>query len=565
MKRFLIFTTLTLLGGLCLVSCAQNTATIAGSVNGKEISLEDFYNSYRGHYSIFGYQTGRTPTKEEKQKIYDDTWRNITKAIILKDYYNKYNISASMTEVLDTLSNSIPEHIINSPRFKTDGVFNKKLYLQSLMTDQPENLTALRNHYQEYLIPNAKLQKALQEKEMLTSKVRKQVAEIIASNADLELYIFDPSTTEISLSDAEISSYYQANLDKYSLRLYYRLGYCFVPVIPDSVDLTEAKRMAEFIHNELSQGREVKDVLNTLDSKSVIASFTDNGYQKTDALPAQVINAIGELENGMCSEPIPYEKGYVLYQKMQSTKTFTLYNTIVVQALPGAKSLLAPETKAKQIMKLALNLGLEKAAEEFDLNYTLTPPMKPDSLLIPASDIKGKLLKYLKSAKPGDIIEPLFSAELSDWIIFEVVEKQTENYQSLEEVRQNIIAELSRERRISQNKQVVQQWIANPDFPAPYQLIKLDNVTIDSTWAGKPLTNIYFQAAKAYLDKSKQPQLIQDEVIIVPKVINFRPVKTKIDLERIKAVYEQTLPDDWFEKWLSEKVKTARLVIYTEP
>ena len=565
MKRILIITIITLLGTIFLVSCAQNSTNIAGSVNGTEISLEDFYNSYRGHYSIFGYQTGRTPTKEEKQKLHDETWLNISRAIILKDYYKKYNISASITEVLDTLSNSIPEHIINSPRFRVNGKFDKKLYLQSLMTDKPENLMPLRKHYQEYLIPNMKLQNVLLEKEMLTPKVRKQVSEIIASNADLELYIFDPSKMEISISDAEISAYYQANLDKYSLWQFYRLGYCSVPVIPDSIDLSETKNVAEYIRNELSSGKEAKDVLNSVDSINVVVSFIDNGYQKTEELPSTIFNALNGLENGKCSEPVPYEKGYIVYQKMQSTKNLTLYNTIYVQSLPRSVTLLPPETQAKQILKLALDIGLQQAANEFDIEYTLTPAMSPDSLMVPANDLKGKLIKSLKYAQTGDILGPLYSAEQSGWFIFEVAEKQAKDYRSLDEVREEIKKELSYEHRIVQNKKLVQQWIADNNFPAPYEVVKLDNVNIDSLWDGKPITKIYYQAIKAYLEKTPLPQITQKDVIIVPKVISFRPIKTKPSPERIKTIYAQNLPDGWFEAWLDNQVKKAKVVIYTKP
>ena len=261
MNKLPIFIVITLLGLLFLVSCAANSSSVAGSVNGTEISLEDFYNSYRGHYAIFGYQTGRTPTKEEKEKLHNETWRDITKAIILQDYYKKYNISASVAEVLDTLSNSIPEHIMKSPRFQVNGKFDKKLYLQSLMTDQPENLAALRKHYQENVIPILKLQKVLIEEEMLSSKIRKQVEQIIASNADLELYIFAPSQLEISLSDAEISAWYQTNLEQFRLWQFYRLGYCSIPVIPDSTELSDAKNTAEFIRNELARGIEIRILL----------------------------------------------------------------------------------------------------------------------------------------------------------------------------------------------------------------------------------------------------------------------------------------------------------------
>jgi len=565
MNKLSLLLLLTLAATLFLVSCANNIPSVAGTVNGTDITFAEFYDAYRGHYTFFGYQTGRTPSKEEKQKIHNDTWQDITKAIILKDYYQKYNISASATEVLDTLTNSIPEHIIKSPLFQTDGKFNKNLYLQCLMTDQPENLAPLRKHYQENVIPILKLQKVLIDDELLTTKIRKQAEHIIASNADLELYIFDSSQIDISLSDAEISAWYQANLEQYRLWQFYRLGYCFVPVIPDSLELAEAKIAAETVQKKLNEGFPIKEIMESNKDTNVIVSYVDNGYQKTEELPGEIKTAISELENGKCSEPLPYAKGYIIYQKMQATKTLTLYNTIFVQALPKTATITAPETLARQIMKLALNIGLEQAAKEFDLSYILTNAMSPDSLIVPANDIRGKLLKYLDSASSGDIMEPIYSAELSAWLILEVVEKQDKQYLSLEEVKPQIVQRLSDERRKDQNKQLVQRWLTNPEIPAKYQLVKLEKVTIDSLWKGKPLTNIYYQAVKAYQEKTAPPQITEGEVIIVPKVTTFRPVKSKISSERIKAIYANTLPENWFDTWLEKQVKKAKVVINTKP
>jgi len=307
------------------------------------------------------------------------------------------------------------------------------------------------------------------------------------------------------------------------------------------------------------------EIIAGLKNTNVIVSYVDNGYQKTEELPAEIKDAISGLENGKCSEPLPYTKGYIIYQKMQATKTQTLYNTIFVQALPKTTTLTAPETLARQIMKLALNIGLQQAAKEFDLPYILTNAMSPDSLIVPANDLKGKLFKYLDSASSGDIMEPIYSAKLSAWLIFEVVEKQDKNYLPLEEVKPQIGQRLSNERRKDQNQQLVQHWLANPEIPAKYQFVKLEKVTIDSLWEGKPLTNIYYQAVKAHQEKAEPPQIKEGELIIVPKVTAFRPVKSKISPERIKAIYAQTLPENWFDAWMEKQVKKAKVVINTKP
>ncbi len=105
-------------------------------------------------------------------------------------------------------------------------------------------------------------------------------------------------------------------------------------------------------------------------TKILLVSFIDNFAikKREEFLFWEVQNALSGLKNGRC-RTLLYEKGWIMYQKIQSTKTLTLYNTIFVQALPKTASLLAPETQAQQIMKLALNIGLQQAADEFGISY----------------------------------------------------------------------------------------------------------------------------------------------------------------------------------------------------
>ncbi|MDD3235576.1 MAG: SurA N-terminal domain-containing protein, partial [Candidatus Cloacimonetes bacterium] len=115
MKQFLILAFITSL--FLFTSCATNPGSNAGKVNGTIIPTDEFVNSYRGHFSNFSFQAGRSPDMEEKQLIFKETWKNITKYVILKDYYQKYKITASMREVIDTLTTSIPDHVLTSPVF----------------------------------------------------------------------------------------------------------------------------------------------------------------------------------------------------------------------------------------------------------------------------------------------------------------------------------------------------------------------------------------------------------------------------------------------------------------
>jgi hypothetical protein len=552
---------------LLAYSCAVNTADSAGSINGKPISLEDFYSAYRGHYTMFSYQNGRSPDKDEQQAIFKDTWLNITRAVILKNYYQKYKISATVRETIDTLSNNVPPHIVQSKVFQTNGKFDKKLYLQSLLTDKPENLAALRKQYQEYLIPNQKLQHVLVEKELISKGEADQIGKILTSKADLVLNIFDPNSLEVVISDNEINSYYQTNLLKYRLAPYCRLAYCYIPVVPDEEDYQTSKAVADSICALINNGTTAEELIHSRSQYTGMISLTDHGYVKTTDLPEDLQQLLANIADGTCTNPIREDKGWVIHQKVQSTKTLTLYKTINIQSLARAASLIAPETTAKRVRDLSLSLGLKKAADEFNLKYIETERMTQDSLTFIATDMLGALKKKLKTAPAGYVFEPLFSSELSAWLLIAVVENQTKDYQSIDEVRDSIRSELLVNRRSEQNLISAKQWVNNPGLtpPANMHSIALGVSDVNSVWNGISLTNVYYQSMKAHLGKTPLPVIEVDGKVIVPVVSNLQFTKEKVKPNQIRDIYVKTLPVDWFNKWLDQQVTQAKVVINANP
>jgi hypothetical protein len=565
MNKLLI---LSLIAGLLLLaSCAANPGNSAGRVNGTNIPNDEFVSAYRGHYANFSFSTGRSPDQDEKTLLYKETWKNITRYVILKDYYQKYKITANAREVIDTLSTSIPAHILSSNLFKTNGKFDKQLYLQSLTTDRPENLAPLRRHYQENLIPILKLQAKLIENELISPAESKQIAKILASNADMELFIFDPAEVKVVISENEIASYYSNNLSRFNLKQYHKLAYSLVPVVPDKDDHLLSKVLADSVCAAINNGAKAEDIIHATNSSSGLMTLVDNGYVKTADLPADLQQEFSALPDGACSPPQRSETGWTMYQKLQSTKSLTQYRTIIVQSLARTSTLATPEAKARNLMNLALSIGLNEAAAEFDLNCTVSEALKPDSLNFSAPELKKQILKKLRTAPTGAILEPLYSTTLSAWIVIEVLDNQTREVQSLDEVKSQITSELIDIRRKELNLQRAQSWtttqrLLSSTLP-PHVL--LSGANIDTVWQGKALASVYYQAAKAYMNKKEFPAVEHNGVLIVPVVKELRFTDQKIPPEQIRKAYVQTLPTGWFDTWLATKVKEAKVFIYNTP
>ncbi|GAB1467400.1 hypothetical protein MASR2M64_00680 [Candidatus Cloacimonadota bacterium] len=565
MKQFLILAFITSL--FLFTSCATNPGSNAGKVNGTIIPTDEFVNSYRGHFSNFSFQAGRSPDMEEKQLIFKETWKNITKYVILKDYYQKYKITASMREVIDTLTTSIPDHVLTSPVFVVNDVFNKQLYIQSLLTDRPENMAALRKHYQENLIPILKLKTKLVENELISAAESKQIAKILASNADLQLFLFDPSEVKVLISDNEISTYYSSHLEDFSLQPYHKLAYSLIPVVPDADDHAVSKALADSIYYMLNEGISAGEIIHANQGTSGILTLVKHGYVKTADLPLEIKQEFDILRDGACTAVQRNELGWVLHQKVQSTKTLTDYQSIIVQSLARSSTLAAPETQARRLMDLSLSIGLKEAANEFELPYTASGRMAADSLNFDAPDVKGIILKKLHKAVSGAILEPVYSSALSAWIVVEVLENQTQNTKSLEQVRDFITTKITKIRSNEINLQRAENWAATDRLTSSVlpPSVTLTNASSATVWDNQALSGLYYQAVKAHLDKQTPPAIKHKGILVVPIVHKLNFTKEKASPVEIRQAYVQTLPGNWFDKWLDTKVAEAKVYIFNTP
>lgn len=564
MNKLLILISFTAL--LLLSSCATNPGNSAGKVNGTYIPKDEFISAYRGHYANFSYSTGRSPDIDEKELLFKETWKNITRYVVLKDYYNKYKIAATPREVIDTLSTSIPAHILASSAFKKNGVFDKNLYIQSLLNDRPENLAPLRRHYQENLIPIMKLQSKLIENELISPAETKLIGKILASNADIELNIFDPSEVPVHISESEINTYYNSNLSKYSLKPYHSLAHVLIPVVPDRDDHLVSKDLADSIYNAVNSGISAHHLVYHYKGNKALLSVADNGFVKTQELPTKLQEDFALLSDGACLPPIRTESGWVIYQKLQSTKTLTDYLSIFVQTIATQKTLTTPENKAKNIRKLAQSIGLSAASSEFDLPCTQRDELPIDSLSLDAPDVKKTILSMLSKAKSGEVLEPIYSAALSAWIVIQVTENQTKSAKPLDEVMDQIVTELTSIRKQEINRQRAQQWastrLLSSTMP-PQQT--LSNADLNTIWHDAKLSLLYYKAVRAYMDKQDPPALDFQGLIVVPVVKQLRFSDSQAAPEQIRSTFVQLLPSNWFDSWLETKVKEAKVLIYNAP
>ena len=122
---------------LLTAACASSQGPLAGRVNGSPIPRDNYISEYRGLFTKFWMTNERAPGIDEKNEIVRQTWRNITKDVILRQHFERYKIGSSVVEAIDTLKANPPAYIVKSPVFQSNGAFDQSLYQQSLLYGQP--------------------------------------------------------------------------------------------------------------------------------------------------------------------------------------------------------------------------------------------------------------------------------------------------------------------------------------------------------------------------------------------------------------------------------------------
>jgi hypothetical protein len=543
---------------------AQKNTELAGKINGTPVPYNEFIQELLLNYYNFQYENDRAPDSREKELIRQETWKQKTMYVILKNYYKKYNIKVTAEETIEYLRNNPPEALKKSPLFMTDGKFNQKIYVQSLLYDTPYNLKPYRDRYQTYLIPNLKLQDYIIRDELLTSAEKKLIRKILQSSANIEWTIIDTDDINPYITEQEIQLYYQKHLSEFKLNPYINLAYTTISVVPSKTDIRLTNAMADSIYKELTQGKTVQDILNSDLTIVPYLSFINIDYVRESELEPSLYNILSQLKEGEFSPPIADNEGLNIYQLENRTKSMLSYNILRIPYIPSKSSIDVVLPAAQQVVKLARKENLSIACDEMNLDYHKTGNIAPDYDWFGDPQVVNNILNLIPKYSERYVFEPIYSPMKKVWVIVELLESSLNVHQSLEEVRPQIQKKLEEQKRTELALQLADKISSGQHtIPSDAPTIYIENMTITTPLLGNDATNIYYQTLHRYFKKEKPKAYILEGKILLPKVISVKiDKKKKISEDQLIQLYKDNLPPNWFDTWMDSKVKKAKVKIY---
>lgn len=556
---------------LIMSSCAIPNANSAGTINGKNIDKQDYMNALKGHFTGFVLEKDRTPDESEKQAIGKKTWRDITIHVILKDYFRKYEIQVSEQEVIDTLLNNIPVTIQSAPAFQSDGVFDRAMYISSLLQDKPQKLDWLRKHYFQYYIPIEKLKIELQRKSVISKKDLSQLTKTVNSKASIDWIVFDPSVCEVKVSQSEVENYYKSRQSEYQIKAYASLGFVTMPVRSSDQDVLTAKAKIDSLYQEIRNGASLGLLAEQFSESTSRTNQGSLGFVKPQSLPANVQKAIENLGKNQCTLPIKLDSAWALYELVERTKSLVKLNELMIRIIPGKETKEVAKSSAVNLRDLSLQLGLKTAASEMDSPYNEVKDVTRDSLWLADPSLGMYIMDRVFTQKTGVVLEPVYSSVLQAWVLVQILELQPYRVKPLITVSDEIEAIIRSQKQVTYSLGQAKFWSEQHKsdqlaaaLAENLPIIKTQDLMIDGKINDMPLWNVFVEVLSNHsLAKTTKAYMV-DDLILLPVINQVTELSPPLyDEQQVRQYYFSHINPDWFDKWLDKEIINAKVNIKT--
>lgn len=319
----------------------------AASVNGTQISMEDYRQAYGNLYRLYQgiYRDQFTPALEKQLNLQQQAFNQLIDRTLLLQESEKLGMSVTSQEVV--------ESIASIPAFQENGIFNKQRYLEVLsyqritaenfeilqeqdllvekISDQmrgdaqisDEEITAeFRMQNEKANLNFARFAPALFEDqvkvtdEALEAFFKEQIETFrMPEKVSLRYLLFEPAAyeKEVVLEETEIKKYYDRHLDLFDIPEQVRASHVLIRVASDADDETrkQKKELADKVLDEAKAGKDFAKLVQTYsDDQASVAKDGDLGYFTRGTMVAAFEKAAFALEPGSLSDVIETPFGY---------------------------------------------------------------------------------------------------------------------------------------------------------------------------------------------------------------------------------------------------------------
>lgn len=444
------------------------TTTSIASVNGEDILLTTWQNAVTALEQQQSQQLGRGLNMDERRTIEDRAFEELVNEVLLQQEYKRRGITVTDEEILQAARVAPPPQAMQSPELQTNGQFDIEKYrrlLASPMARQSGMLAGLEQYYRAE-IPKQKLFDQVASGAYLSDERLWQVYRDRHDSAAVSYVAIGTSAltdTAVSVTDAEISQFYERNKKRFERPGRAVVSLVTVPRTISAADTAAAKARIEALRAEIVGGAKFEDVAKRESADSVSGAQGGSlGKRGKAAYTPKFEEAAWSQKVGELSQPVLTPFGWHLIRVNSRTADTVDVSHILVLVAQSDSNAVRTDRRADSLAAKGASQEDPKAFDDAAKALGLTPasvvviekePLSFAGRYVPS--VSGWAFSGVRAGESSDLFDAPDAYYLAR--IDSITQGGT---QPLSEVKADIQRRLARDKRVEKLRPIAEQLVA---------------------------------------------------------------------------------------------------------
>lgn len=430
------------------VSCSRRPVEYAGMVNDRPITFEEYMIARRNQFESYVLNRGLTPDEAGWKEISDRAFNNLIEGIIFQQQLSRFNITVNRSEVIDTLTTNIPDVILDSHSFREDGRFAMEKYRNSLLNNDPVDLSWLVAYYHDIYVPREKLKSAVLEDYQLLEEELTNEYLVSTSSAEASVIFFPAEFfTDVVIQEREVRDHYSQHRTDFILEPYARIEFVIFPLTPSRTDSLNTKARIDSLHSELKEGTPFAMLAGRHSDSQTVVNRGEMPFLELSSFPQRIRNELEKLQIDEYTVPLQVQDGWVMYQLIAKTRNLVKLRELFISHRPSSSTRELLYNDIVRIRELATEIGLKRGAYEFELEMHTSDIVTPNDPYIELLGKSDSIVNRAVNTDAGTLLEPVFHNMLQAYVLIRVKESRSLSYKPLQQVSDQIRQQLHRQRQ----------------------------------------------------------------------------------------------------------------------
>ncbi len=325
-----------------------------GSINGTDITYQEFSNLVERYRSEQVKQTGREIPEAQMDAFRDQVWDNLVSQKLIDDKIKELGLVVTDQEIIDVIQGPNPPQVITQYFIDSTGNFNRQAYDQAIFDPQNKEAMLQTEEIVRQQLQQQKLASYLNASVIVSDEEikRKFVEQNVKMSADYALVDINTFTdSSITYTEDDLLDYYNKNDDEFKVDAQRKVKYVLFSNEPTHDDSMAIKNNLEAIVKKLEG--------DTSTFKTYVEIYSDKPFSvdtvTLSLLPDNVGDLLQKSKPGDIIGPVLSNEGYVVYKLndiIKSKETLVRASHILIK---GGNDFDAAKSKINEIYKELMN------------------------------------------------------------------------------------------------------------------------------------------------------------------------------------------------------------------